>query len=171
MQHKRMILALSLALLSGMGTVAVILGDLRIDVATTWETPSIKDLTPLELASPQDIAVEKSQTSQVVVASRELRAGTVVQPLDIEVVQLSGEEVPATYASDKSLVLGRELLTHISANEPILETNLARSGQGSGLPDAISEGTGADSVQVDEGIDIPESAVLLGESSCSCRRK
>lgn len=164
MQRKRMIIALGLVLLSGIGAGSVVLGDLRMpgrssDDVTTWETSSM-----------EDVAAETSQTGQVVVAARDLPAGTVLQPLDIKVVQRPGDRAPPTYASDESAVLGRELIAHVSADEPLLETTLAQPGQGSGRPGVISEGTGADSVKVDEGIDVAGS-VLPGGSPCSCRRR
>lgn len=161
MQRKRMIIAMGLALLSGIGAGSVVLGNLRMqgwssDDVTTWETSRMEDVA--------------AQTRQVVVATRDLAAGTVLQPLDIKVVQRPGDRAPATYASDESAVLGRELVAHVSAAEPFLETTLAQPGQGSGLPDVLSEGTGADSVKADEGIDVAGS-VLPGGSPCSCRRR
>ncbi|CAN5780138.1 hypothetical protein BH20GEM1_BH20GEM1_17260 [soil metagenome] len=164
MQRKRMIIALGLALLSGIGAGSVVLGDLRMpgrssDDVTSWVTSSM-----------EDVAAETSQTRQIVVAARDLPAGTVLQPLDIKVVQRPGDRDPPTYASDESAVLGRELVAHVSADEPLLEATLAQPGQGSGLPGVNSEGTGADSVKVDAGIDVAGS-VLPGGSPCSCRRR
>lgn len=172
MQRKRMIVVLGLALLSGIGAGSVVVGDLRMhglstDDVTTWETSSMEDVRTSETSSLEDVA---AQTRQVVVATRDLAAGTVLQPLDIKVVQRPADRAPATYASDETAVLGRELVAHVSANEPFLETTLAQPVQGSGRPDVISEGTGADSVKIDEGIDVAGS-VLPGRSPCSCRRR
>lgn len=172
MQRKPMIIALGLALLSGIGAGSVVLGDLRMqgrssDDVTTWETSSMEDMRTSETSSPEDVA---AQTRQVVVATRNLAAGTILQPLDIKVVQRPADRAPATYASDETAVLGMELVEHVSADEPFLETTLAQPGQGSGRPHVISEGTEAESVKIDEGIEVVGS-VLPSTSPCSCRRR
>lgn len=109
MQRKRMIVVLGLALLSGIGAGSVVVGDLRMhglstDDVTTWETSSMEDVRTSETSSLEDVA---AQTRQVVVATRDLAAGTVLQPLDIKVVQRPADRAPATYASDETAVLGR----------------------------------------------------------------
>jgi pilus assembly protein CpaB len=129
-----MIIVLGLALLSGMGAGFVVLEYLR---------------SPIE-----SVAAETSRTRPVVVAARDLAAGTILQPIDIKVIQWPADLAPATYPSDESAILGRGLVAHVSADEPLLETKLAQRGQGGGLPVVIPEGMRAVSVKVDEVIGV-----------------
>jgi len=134
MQRKQMIIVLGLALLFGAGAGFVVLEYLR---------------TPLE-----SVAAETSQTRPVVVAARDLTAGTILQPLDVKVVAWPADLAPAAYPSDESAVIGRAVVAHVSADEPFLETKLAQRGQGGGLPVVIPDGMRAVSVKVDEVIGV-----------------
>jgi pilus assembly protein CpaB len=133
MQRKRILIVLGFALLCGIGAGFMIFEYLR---------------APMEsVAAPTD------RTRPVVVAARDLAAGTILQPLDIKVVEWPAALAPATYASDEAAVLGRGLVAHVSADEPLLEAKLAQSGQG-GLPVVIPDGMRAVSVKVDEVIGV-----------------
>lgn len=133
MQRKRILIVLGFALLCGIGAGFMIFEYLRAPVDS--------------VAAPTD------RTRPVVVAARDLAAGTILQPLDIKVVEWPAELAPATYASDEAAVLGRGLVAHVSADEPLLEAKLAQSGQG-GLPVVIPDGMRAVSVKVDEVIGV-----------------
>ena len=133
MQRKRILIVLGFALLCGIGAGFMIFEYLRAPVES--------------VAAPSD------RTRPVVVAARDLAAGTILQPLDIKVVEWPAELAPASYASDEAAVLGRGLVAHVSADEPLLEAKLAQSGQG-GLPVVIPDGMRAVSVKVDEVIGV-----------------
>lgn len=134
MQRKPLIILLGFALLSGVGAGFVVLEYLR---------------TPVE-----SVAAEATGTRPVVIAARDLSAGTILQPLDIKVVEWPANLAPPTYPSDASVVLGRGLVVAVSADEPLLLTKLANRGQGGGLPVVIPEGMRAVSVRVDEVIGV-----------------
>jgi pilus assembly protein CpaB len=129
-----MIIVLGLALLSGIGAGFVVLDYLRAPMVS--------------------VAAETTQTRPVVLAARDLAAGTILQPLDIKVVQWPAGLAPPTYLSDESAVLGRGLIAHVTADEPLLEAKLAMPGQGGGLSVVIPEGMRAVSVKVDEVIGV-----------------
>lgn len=133
MQRKRILIVLAFALVCGIGAGFMIFEYLRAPVESA--------------AAPTD------RTRPVVVAARDLAAGTILQPLDVKVVEWPAELAPATYASDEAAVLGRGLVAHVSADEPLLESKLAQSGQG-GLPVVIPDGMRAVSVKVDEVIGV-----------------
>ncbi|HEY7473041.1 MAG TPA: Flp pilus assembly protein CpaB [Gemmatimonadota bacterium] len=133
MQRKRMIVVLGLALLAGIGAGFAVLRYLQ---------------TPTESLATQ------TSTRPVVVAARDVAAGSILQPLDIKVVEWPADLAPASYPSDQSAVLGRGLLAHVQADEPILESKLANRGAGGGLPVVIPEGMRAISVKVDEVIGV-----------------
>lgn len=134
MQRKRMMIVLGLALICGIGAGLVILDYLRAPV--------------------ESMAAETSATRPVVVAARDLAAGTILQPPDIRVVQWPADLASATYPGDAAAVVGRGLVTQVSADEPLLETKLASRGKGGGLPVIIPEGMRAVSVKVDEVIGV-----------------
>lgn len=134
MQRKRLIIVLVLALVTGIGAGFVVLDYLS---------------KPME-----SVAAEATRTRPVVVAARDLAAGTILQPLDVKVVEWPASLAPASYSSDESVVIGRGLIAHVTADEPLLESKLAERGQGGGLPVVIPDGMRAVSVKVDEVIGV-----------------
>ena len=86
----------------------------------------------------------------VVVAARNMKAGTVVGKEDVELVEFPSRSVPSGYSRSPAEVLGRGLLTSVSASEPLLSSKLARKEAGGGLPVTIPEGMRAMSIEVDE---------------------
>lgn len=134
MQRNRILIVLGFALICGIGAGFMIFEYLRAPV--------------------ESVAAPTGDTRPVVLAARDLAAGTILQPLDIKVVEWPAELVPSSYAGDESAVLGRGLVAHVSADEPLLEAKLARSGQGGGLPVVIPDGMRAVSVKVDEVIGV-----------------
>ncbi|HJR54037.1 MAG TPA: Flp pilus assembly protein CpaB [Gemmatimonadota bacterium] len=134
MQRKRLIMVLVLALVTGIGAGFVVLDYLS---------------KPME-----SVAAEATRTRPVVVAARDLAAGTILQPLDVKVVEWPASLAPASYSSDESVVIGRGLIAHVTADEPLLESKLAERGQGGGLPVVIPDGMRAVSVKVDEVIGV-----------------
>jgi pilus assembly protein CpaB len=134
MQRKRLIIVLGLALLFGIAAGYIVLEALRSPVATA--------------------ATQSAATRPVVVAARDLPAGTILRPVDLKVVPWPANLAPASYPADESAVVGRGLITNVSADEPLLEAKMAGRGEGGGLSIVIPEGMRAVSVKVDEVIGV-----------------
>jgi pilus assembly protein CpaB len=100
---------------------------------------------PLEAAVP-------SQT--IVVASRDLPAGTIVRREDLETLEWPGSAMPEGFANQAGEVVGRGLVVEVRKSEPMVEWKLADKEAGGGLPITIPEGMRAVSVEVDEVIGV-----------------
>lgn len=96
---------------------------------------------PLEAAAPE---------RTIVVASRELPAGTILRREDVETVSWPGSAVPVGFATQAGQVVGRGLISDVTENEPLLDSKLAHKDAGGGLSITIPEGMRAISVEVDE---------------------
>lgn len=92
--------------------------------------------------------------THIVVASRDLPMGTVLAPGDVKQIEWPALDVPPGYAGTEEEVMGRGLITHVSANEPLMTAKLADKDAGGGLPIVIPEGMRAVSVKVDEVIGV-----------------
>jgi pilus assembly protein CpaB len=95
-----------------------------------------------------------SSGTLVAVAARDLAMGTVLDPADVEIVDWPTSAVPVGYARSADEVVGRGLITTVSAGEPLLNSKLASKEAGGGLPIVIPEGMRAVSVKVDEVIGV-----------------
>jgi pilus assembly protein CpaB len=100
---------------------------------------------PLQAATP-------SQT--IVVASRDLPAGSIVRREDVETMGWPGSAVPEGFAMQAGEVVGRGLIVEVRKNEPLLDWKLAQREAGGGLTITIPEGMRAVSVEVDEVIGV-----------------
>lgn len=100
---------------------------------------------PLQAATP-------SRT--IVVAARDLPAGSVVRREDVETIGWPGSTVPEGFALQAGDVVGRGLIVEVRRNEPLLDWKLAQKEAGGGLPITIPEGMRAVSVEVDEVIGV-----------------
>lgn len=100
-----------------------------------------EDPAPLEASAP-------SRT--VVVASRNLPAGSIVRREDVKTVGWPGSAVPDGFAVQAGEVVGRGLIVEVRENEPLLDWKLAQREAGGGLSITIPEGMRAVSVKVDE---------------------
>jgi pilus assembly protein CpaB len=96
---------------------------------------------PLQAAAP-------AQT--VVVANRDLPAGSIVRREDVKTVGWPGSAVPRGFATQAGDVVGRGVITEVRENEPLLDWKLAQREAGGGLTITIPEGMRAVSVRVDE---------------------
>lgn len=105
-----------------------------------------EDPTPLEAA----VAPSRS----IVVASRDLPAGSIVRREDVETMGWPGSTVPEGFATQAGEVVGRGLIVEVRKNEPLLAWKLAQKEAGGGLPITIPEGMRAVSVEVDEVIGV-----------------
>jgi pilus assembly protein CpaB len=101
--------------------------------------------TPLEAAEP---------SATIVVAARDLPAGTIVLREDVESVEWPGSTIPEGFATQAGDVVGRGLIVEVRKNEPLLGWKLAEKEAGGGLTITIPEGMRAVSVEVDEVIGV-----------------
>lgn len=101
--------------------------------------------TPLEAAEP---------ARTIVVAARDLPAGSIVRREDVEAVEWPGATIPEGFATQAGEVVGRGLIVEVQKNEPLLGSKLADKEAGGGLSITIPEGMRAVSVEVDEVIGV-----------------
>jgi len=134
MPRNRLILLLVVALASGVAAGYLALTYLRTSEAPTVET--------------------ETGTRPVVVASRDLDAGAILGPQDVETARFPEGSTPASYPASEDQVVGRGLLTAVSAGEPILLGKVATPEEGGGLSIVIPPGMRAVSVKVDEVIGV-----------------
>ncbi len=130
MRRRRMFIVLLLALVSGVAAAF-----LALRFVSQSDSP---------------VTSTRANTSEVVVAARDLQLGSVLTPQDIKLIEWPGNSLPVGYSSSTEEVLGRGLITSVAENEPLLSSKLALSEAGGGLPIVIPEGQRAVSVQVDE---------------------
>ncbi|HEY7472014.1 MAG TPA: Flp pilus assembly protein CpaB [Gemmatimonadota bacterium] len=95
-----------------------------------------------------------SATTHIVVAARDLAVGTVLAPGDVKKIEWPALTIPPGYAASEEQVMGRGVITPVSANEPLMTAKLADKEAGGGLPIVIPEGKRAVSVKVDEVIGV-----------------
>jgi pilus assembly protein CpaB len=100
---------------------------------------------PLEAAEP---------ARTVIVAARDLPAGSVVKREDVEAVEWPGSAIPEGFATQPGDVVGHGLIVEVRKNEPILGWKLADKEAGGGLSITIPAGLRAVSVEVDEVIGV-----------------
>lgn len=86
----------------------------------------------------------------VVVAARDLPAGTIVSREDVETVAWPGSAVPEGIAQQAGDVVGMGLIMEVRKSEPMMVWKMADREAGGGLPITIPEGMRAVSVEVDE---------------------
>ena len=91
----------------------------------------------------------KQATQPVILASRDLTLGKVLEEADLMVVEWPAKTVPVGYAGSVQELVGRSLIANVQANEAVLSTKLADSGL-LGLIPLIPPGMRAMSVKVDE---------------------
>lgn len=94
-------------------------------------------------------AATAKESSRVVVAARDLELGRVLTSADVKMMDWPGP-VPPGYAVSVDEVVGRGLMQHVSAHEPLMPSKVASMEEGGGLPIVIPEGKRAVSVRVDE---------------------
>ena len=134
MRSRRLIIVLLLALASGLAAGWLALNYLR------------QPNSPISTSAPSAV--------EVVVASRDLPAGHILDVADIKVAQWPGDAVPEGYSSSVDEVLGRGLIQRVAMNEPLMPAKIALKEAGGGLPIVIPEGMRAVSIRVDEVIQV-----------------
>jgi pilus assembly protein CpaB len=93
---------------------------------------------------------QKTETTAVVVAGRQLPIGVTIQPEDVKLVQVPKDLFPSGGFAEIGEVVGRPVISSILAEEPVLEGRLADRGSGFGLSPVIPVGMRAVSVKVNE---------------------
>ena len=97
-------------------------------------------------SSPQ---AAKAKTMPVLVAARDLDAGSLVGDGDLRMVEWPAVE-GSHWVSRKSDVVGRALLTSLTKDEPVADTKLAAKGADAGMAARIPPGMRVVAVHVDE---------------------
>ena len=103
---------------------------------------------------PAPLEAATAPARSIVVASRDLPAGTIVRREDVETVAWPGSAIPEGFATQAGDVVGRGVIVEVSKNEPLLQSKLADKEAGGGLPITIPEGMRAVSVEVDKVIGV-----------------
>ncbi len=93
---------------------------------------------------------QKKELREVVVATRPLPLGIVIQAVDVKVAKLAPELVPADGFRKTEEVLDRSVMSNILPDEPIREARLAMRGSGVGLAPIIPAGMRAVAVRVND---------------------
>src|ERR1043165_1735166 len=102
----------------------------------------------LLLNRPQE-AKAAPAIAQVVLATRNIEAGSVLKEEDVHLEDWPGA-IPGGAASKTQDVVGRGVVTPIFAKEPVIESRLAAKGAGGGLAAMIPPGMRAVPVRVNE---------------------
>src|SRR5271157_3436925 len=98
---------------------------------------------------PQTARAAAPVTTQVVLANRNLEAGTVLKEDDIKLTGWGGA-VPQGAILKVQDAVGRGVITPIFAKEPMIESRLAPKGAGGGLASMIPPGLRAVAIRVNE---------------------
>jgi pilus assembly protein CpaB len=104
--------------------------------------------------SPAPLEAAVTPARSIVVASRDLPAGTIVQREDVETVAWPGSAVPAGFSTQPGDVVGRGVIVKVEKNEPLLQSKLADKDAGGGMAITIPDGMRAVSVEVDKVIGV-----------------
>jgi pilus assembly protein CpaB len=94
--------------------------------------------------------VKPSGRIQLVVAANPLQIGQVVNPTDVNIVDWPQDLQPQGSFRSKEDVIGRAAIVPLVPNQVILDQELAKRGDGAGLPVSIPTGMRAVSVGVDD---------------------
>lgn len=75
----------------------------------------------------------------LVVAAKQLKAGTVLQATDLKMIPWPTDQLPAGAYGDAAAVAGSTVFDPVEENEPLLASHLAnaQSGGGSGVPEGM----------------------------------
>jgi pilus assembly protein CpaB len=94
-------------------------------------------------------AAPRAAVRTVLVASRDVAVGTLIQDSDVRPAEWPGEIDPH-WLSRKEDIVGRGATTNINSGEPFADNRLAPPGAGAGLASIIPPGMRAAAVRVDE---------------------
>lgn len=98
--------------------------------------------------------VSASGDSQVVVAARDLNVGQQLADVDLRLVSMPGAALPQGAFHSIAEVTGRGVVLPMLANEVVLNSKIAGSQDGAGLPAMIGHGMRAVSVKVNDVVSV-----------------
>jgi pilus assembly protein CpaB len=102
---------------------------------------------------PVTVTSSRGETVPVVLASRDIPLGRVLEDEDLRVVEWPAAALPEGFIGSKEELIGRSLITNVETNETILSRKLADSGL-RGILTLIPEGMRALSIRVDQVIGV-----------------
>lgn len=102
---------------------------------------------------PVTVTSSRGETVPVVLASRDIPLGRVLEDEDLRVVEWPAAALPEGFIGSKEELIGRSLITSVETNETILSRKLADSGL-RGILTLIPEGMRALSIRVDQVIGV-----------------
>jgi pilus assembly protein CpaB len=115
-------------------------------------------ITYRQLLNRPPAAKPSAPMNQIVMASRNIEAGSVLQESDLKLGDWSGG-LPAGASSKVQDFLGRGVLTALYSKEPVVDARLAPKGSGGGLASMIPRGMRAFAVRVNEVVGVAGFAV------------
>lgn len=99
-------------------------------------------------------ATAEAVKGKLAVAVKDLPMGAILRLEDVRLIDWPDAALPPGYAASSAEVVGRGLITPVTANEPLLKTKLSTKEEGGGLPIIIPEGMRGVSVKVNEVIGV-----------------
>src|SRR5258705_2018632 len=93
---------------------------------------------------------QAAPSTMVVVATKDLDIGAALTPGDLKLAAWTGSQLPKGAILRTADLSGRGVIYPISENEVILDSKLAATGAGAGLPATIPQGMRAVSIRVDD---------------------
>jgi len=94
------------------------------------------------------VAPQEEKTTVVVVAARDMAAGTLLRAADLKTVKYPERTVPKTAVLESANAVSRVLLTPVNMNEPVLLSKLSTPTTVEGISSTIEPGYRAVSVQI-----------------------
>jgi pilus assembly protein CpaB len=89
--------------------------------------------------------------AKIVVASRDMEPGYVIDTTDLKLEDVPTTLVPAKSFKDPKLVVGRTVLASVVRGYPLIDNQLAAPGTGAGMQAMVPKGMRAVAVEVSEG--------------------
>jgi pilus assembly protein CpaB len=95
------------------------------------------------------LSTPQQKTTHVVVASRDIKLGSVLRAEDLGTTEMTGA-LPKGAIVNRQDAIGRGVISALYEGEPVLDSRLAAPGSGGGLAATIPPGMRACAVKVDE---------------------
>jgi pilus assembly protein CpaB len=109
----------------------------------------------VRLVRNQAAAARPPATALLVAAKTDIKLGTILTADNLTTVEVVGAPPQGTISEkNKSIAIGRGVISDLYAGEPILESRLAAAGSGGGLAATIPPGMRACAVKVDDVVNV-----------------
>ena len=109
----------------------------------------------VRLVRNQAAAARPPATASVVAAKTDIKLGTILNADNLTTVEVVGVAPQGTIPEkNKSIAIGRGVISDLYAGEPIMESRLAAIGSGGGLAATIPPGMRACAVKVDDVVNV-----------------